>query len=321
MLLKYLNSYAKTEKIKFDAKRKNDQEFLNRLNSAVLDALNMFKWSGLPDTVDARMLELSAIMNGVSLIAWDSEKHSYYSLIASPDGSMTLYGYPAGAYGYGLNGYVKHFSLYVEGGENVPILNGGDKGTANAVLLKDNLLMYPLINYLTLYAERIADANRSIDVIARCLKSPAIIKTDPAGVESVKKVLSDINMNIPYIVGINDTPYSSMEAISTGITPDSLSALYEYSQDLQSGLANLLGINSNPDTTKRERMLVDEVNANNMQTSYNIMTRLEMRKEFCKEVNELFGLSIDVEINKSLAARYNKEKEGNEDNDRDNIKA
>lgn len=315
-LFNYIGMYQKGEKPKTQAKRKNDIEFMNQLTEGLLKTLACFTWNNLPDTVDARMLEMSAILNGTSLIAKDPVTGALFSLISVPDGSLTLYGYPAGSYGYGLNGYNKHFNLYVQGGDNIPTLNG-KQGTADAVMLKDNLLMYPFINYIAMYAERIADATRSIDVIARNLKSPAIIKADPASAESVKKVLSDINMNISYIVGLDETPYSKMEAIQTGASPEALKALYEYVSDLKSEMATLLGINNNPDTTKRERMLVDEVNANNAMTSMNIKVRLKCREEFCKQVNELFGTDISVEINPAIVqnqkTEYNKEEDGGQD--------
>lgn len=316
----YILQFEKSGNLKTQARRKNQQEFMNEWTQSLISTINLFKWNGLPDTCDPRMLELSAILNGTAMIAKDPENGALYSLISTPDGSLTLYGYPAGAYGTGLNGYNKHFSLYVKGGENIPILNDG-KGTADAVLLLDNYLLYPIANFLSLYAERIADATRSIDVITRMLKSPAIIKGDEAAIASIKKVLEDVNVNIPYIVGIKDSPFTEPQSIDTGASPEALKALMEYVADLRSQRDTLLGINSNPDSTKRERMLVDEVNANNDATAYGIENRLARRQEFAEECNELFGTSITVEINPALAKNtekvYNKEEgeRNNDDND------
>ena len=54
-----------------------------------------------------------------------------------------------------------------------------------------------------------------------------------------------------------------------------------------------LGI-SNVSMIKKERMVTDEVSRNMGSTVASRYTRLEMRKQACKKINEMFGLNIDV---------------------------
>ena len=56
-----------------------------------------------------------------------------------------------------------------------------------------------------------------------------------------------------------------------------------------------LGI-ENTNSDKKERMVSDEVLNNMGDVEAQRFTRLNARKQFCKEVNELFGLNIDVDF-------------------------
>ena len=58
-------------------------------------------------------------------------------------------------------------------------------------------------------------------------------------------------------------------------------------------LSVALGINNN-NTDKKERLLVDEVNANNEFILVNIDHMYEERKKACEEINRKFGLNITV---------------------------
>ena len=52
----------------------------------------------------------------------------------------------------------------------------------------------------------------------------------------------------------------------------------------------------NANTQKKERMITDEVNQNNISTQSKVELWLETMKDGCKKVNTMFGLSIDVDL-------------------------
>lgn len=310
----YLNSKFSRKQL---AKLRNNEEFLNTYTGLMLKSINRFKWEGLPETCNARMLECALQMNGTALLA--RVDGSFLTLISTPDGSLNVYGEPVGAYGYGLNGFNKHFNLYVEGSENEPRPINEQTEEINAVLFKDNELFYPFANYLRLGAERLTDVQRSIDVVVRMLKAPALIKTQERDVQSIKKILEDFDINTPYILGIDDSPYNQLEVLDTGVKAENLKVLYEYLTDLQGQMNELIGINSNPQNDKKERLLVDEINANDDSTAYTIDARLKQRKKDAEIASKFFGLNIEVSLNDD----YNKEEEPEEETKEDgnNIEA
>ena len=67
-----------------------------------------------------------------------------------------------------------------------------------------------------------------------------------------------------------------------------------------------LGI-ENTKTDKKERMVSDEVLGNMGDVEAQRFTRLNSRKQFCKEVNEMFGLEIDVDFRSGMYIRTDKE--------------
>ena len=56
---------------------------------------------------------------------------------------------------------------------------------------------------------------------------------------------------------------------------------------------SFLGVN-NVQNEKAERLITDEVNANNQFISINLETMLYERKSACKQINERFGLDVTV---------------------------
>lgn len=95
---------------------------------------------------------------------------------------------------------------------------------------------------------------------------------------------------------------------NTYIAGDILSDLRKYKDDF----LTVIGIN-NANTDKKERLITDEVNANNEETHALADLWLEQLKECCDKVNDMFGLDIGVDW------RY--KKAGGDENESDSVSA
>ena len=60
-----------------------------------------------------------------------------------------------------------------------------------------------------------------------------------------------------------------------------------------------LGIPNSP-SEKKERLVANEAKVSQGGTLASRSSRLEMRKMACREINDMFGLDIDVEYNQDL---------------------
>ena len=281
------------------ARYETDMEFINTFNRLMNLALDIFKWEGLPDTCNARFLELSLLLYGKAILV--NRDGAYINLAFASGADLNVYGEPMNGYGYGINGFNEQFKLYIDGAEQSSVvLNGiGQDGAKNynGVMCRDNTLAFPYVNYIFTAARRLTQTMRSTDVIAQNLKQPIIITCEESMIKSVKEALNQRDGNVNSIISSGKLPIDSFKVWKTEADPNTLKVMWEHYGNLDSQVKELLGVNNNPNVDKKERLLVDEVNANNEATEDNISHRLKERELFCKRVNKAFGLNISVSLN------------------------
>lgn len=296
------------------AKAKNKKEYDNVRIRLMLMRMKMGEWTGdIPETCNIDFLEL-CLLGGMG--QFRKIGNSIVNLVTTPNGNLNMYGYPVALWGNTLNGKYNKVGLnYIPGGENLfPMMETGTNAV-DSVLVKDNYFAYPFMHYIDMYAERIADVQRSIDVIANMLKSPSIVTCSEEDAKKIKSVLEKIDENCPWIVGINAAPYNSMNVLETGAKPEILSELKEYKDELENEYASLCGINSNPSVDKKERLIVPEVNANNNMIDLYVKSAVEERQKACEYIKDFWGINIEYNL------RYNTEEVINYDDERNDNSA
>ncbi|MBD5522501.1 MAG: hypothetical protein HDR03_14980 [Lachnospiraceae bacterium] len=269
----------------------NSLDMQNTIMELVNLACNSIHFTGLPETCNERYFKLCLILSGRAMIAKDSEL-GFISLNAVPDGkAYNIYGETEYVYGYGWNGFNKLYTCYMYGTDNTD---------AEAVICRDNNMMYPIFNYILLYAQRLSSTMRTLDVTARKLKTPYFIVCDESQKSSVKKILDDIDFNRDAIITNKSATPNMFEVLPTNVREGALQSLWNHYNNLESQIRSILGIQSAVNQDKKERLLVDEVTSNNEMADLNLDVRLENYKLFCETVNKQFGLNIDVELNDYL---------------------
>lgn len=274
------------------AELENAQEWSNNFNDLYTRALNEIAWEGGPDSINWRFVEMCLLNDGQCIIA--KLPDGYLALASLGTGSVNVYGQPVEAHGWGLNGFNKKFKLYIPGTEVAQVRNtasGLTKAATNnpeAVLCKDNPAMYPFINYILVASERITQAMRSADVIVENMKQPAIITCDESLVDTAVKVLKNRNRNHTAVLSTGSLNFDSVKVWKTDVDPQSLTAMWEHLERIESRVNETLGIDDASQIDKKERLLVDEVNANQEEVSHNMERRLEMRREFIEHLKIAF---------------------------------
>lgn len=293
------------------SKYENDLEFQNVFYNLLNIALYSFKFDGLPKTCNERYFKLSLILNGAAALINDNEL-GFLTLGCTPmmAGDLNIYGEWPQINAYGWNGFNKMYSCYMYGVDNTD---------AEALICRDNDCMYPMINTLLMYTKRLTDTMRTLDVTAKKLKTPYFITCDESQKTSVKKILDDIDFNKDSIIANRSTSPNEFNVLQTGVQPESVRVLWEHYSNLESEIRTLLGINSAANLDKRERLVVDEAEANDILTDINIKYRLESYKTFCDTANRMFGLNLtvssrieDVEKQAKNDTNENKDEEENE---------
>ena len=260
----------------------NEITFYNLLVRLCNIAINLFEWENLPENCDVEYLEKSLLMYGKAIFVNDSE-YGFLSLQAKQSGRRNFYNKNLWWTAYGL-GYNKRY--FLENG-----LVGKE-----AVLIKNNTLMYPTICVILEYVYAITDIKGAIDTNLNATKTPLVFTGPKEIVKSLELAYKKIKNN-DKVLFVNQGLKNGDNGLEILDHTDSYicDKLIALKHDFMSEILSFLGI-KNVNTEKKERLLVDEVNVGDMFSKINIDNMLLERQKACKFINETFGLNVNVKL-------------------------
>lgn len=291
------------------AKYQNELEYQNTFTLLVNIVLNQFEWKNLPETCDARFIEMALLFRGFAALYKD-KNDIIWSYSAGPGGRLTKYGYPSNGYLYALDGTTETCKFYW------PFMDNTD---ADGVLCMDNKMNYPLINYIIRGAERISGAKRALDTAINRSKYPFIFQGTEEQVKTLENLMNDWMNNSPLLI----VDESTMECIkpstfNTNVHEGTIKECWDAYKNQYNDVLQTLGVQVNDNNDKKERMTTGEVAGNVNYVLRTLDHRLEERKKFCERVNEAFGLNISVELKNDIMTDLSKlTKQEGADNEQD----
>lgn len=305
----YLGADGK-KSLKKKAQLFNRIEFDNAFIQNCEKALNVrYKINNLPDSCDNRVVMQSLLYHG-SVCFWEMNGE-ILALPALPDSGLTMYGYSKSCFVYGRNGFNRKVNLYIPGEETAPVLGDGfptlPKGDGWGVYVRENRFNYPFLNYCISYADKIADSMRTLDVARKNIKVPYIVVAEEQIVNSVKQFFESRNDNMEYIVSSGIFPADKITLLPIQTTPENLKASCDLIEWYYNKFNELCFLFSNGNPDKKERLLVDEVNANSDSTDKMLIGRLDFLQSELDNVNKYLGTNMTVE------AVQGKEEEADDD--------
>lgn len=279
-----------------DATLLNSDTYFDYLDRFKKIALSIFEWKNLPDSCDARFLELSLYYLGKASLLKDDTR-GFLNLKAAWNGNVNIYGLPTkiNCWSYNLNISKKTF---MGGLDNITDETRNDY----AILVMNNFDMIPTAPTLELFAKRLAEAQRACDVNIKQQKYPRLLLTDKSQELTMRNLVNQIDDNELNIFG--DKNSINLDQIRTVDTqaPYVADKLTEYIKEIWNQALTFLGI-SNIDY-KRERMIASETDSKNELINLNLQSYLIPRKKACEQFNALFGLTgenaIDVVVRSDL---------------------
>lgn len=158
-----------------------------------------------------------------------------------------------------------------------------------------------VLDLVNRYAEQMALAAEAASMNLMAAKIAYIFFTKNLNAaESFKKIVDQIQAGNPFVFSDKDLfdPASGEQTWlkfdndlrNIFITPD----LLETIRTLKSNFDSEIGI-PNANTTKKERMITDEVNSNRVETYSKAAMWLENLQKCCRKVNNLFGTDLSVD--------------------------
>lgn len=255
-------------------------------------ALNLFSWEGLPADLPQREIEFRLQFSDLAVTAITKSRR-YKTLIA------------ADASGYGVTQYRDVWTNIVwtcPGDSGIAPLTGKDQA---AVLIRNNSSLLPTSILIERYANLLAHAELSLQAIlinsrttgilaARDDKQRQAIMEFYAALEDGRTLAIVDDMGLDSLVGSE-----GLRQIATTY-PSSTSILdfWQARQNLYKEFLAEIGISKSTD--KRERLITDEVAQDQPLYEYSLDDMLNMRQEGAKAMNDLFGLSVTVNVNPAI---------------------
>lgn len=257
----------------------NNASFIQYYNRLMELSISMFEWENLPDTIDSRFLELVLFADGMSVFFKD-EEIGYLSLRTAIGGNLNLYQIPTERRAYASNGYQKQLD------------------EDNSVIIFNNMLHTNSVLEIELYAKKLYNLDRAIDVNANAQKTPILITCDESQRLTLKNLYMQYDGNEPVIFGDKNINPNSLKVLTTG-SPYVADRLYQLKTQIWNEALTYLGI-SNLNVQKKERLISDEVLRNQGGTIASRYSRLNARRQACEEINKMFGLNISVDYRKDF---------------------
>ena len=243
-------------------------------------SLSMFQWNNVPDTIDVRYLELQLYENG-SAIWFRDDVIGDLALSVAFTGAYDVYGNPLNRRAYSrYNGYSHDLTL------------------DDSVVIWNNYLRLPSAADINMYARRLSEIDRIIDVNVRAQKTPVLVQGNEQQRLTLLNLYKEYDGNSPVIFGDKNLDINALKAIKTD-APYISDRLYELKTQIWNEALTYLGI-SNVNIVKKERMITDEVQRNQGGTVSSRYSRLEMRRKAADEINKMFGLNISVDYREDL---------------------
>lgn len=270
---------------KWGANVLNNQTFLDYFYRLQELAINMFEWSNIPDTIDERFLELTLCEYGYAVYFRD-EVIGDLALTCTIGTPLNVYRIPTYRRAYANNGYQKELT---------------DK---DSVLIFNNFLHTPTIMTILLFARRLYEIERSIDVNVKAQKTPVLMLCDETERLSIKNLYKQYDGNEPIIYGAKNLDLKNITTLNTS-APYVADKLEILKRQIWNEALTFFGI-ENSNTEKKERLVTDEITSNLGGVEAQRYVMLNSRRQAAKQINKMFGTNIEVNFRQDMST-FNKD--------------
>lgn len=261
-------------------------------------AINRFKWSGLPKAIDSRFLELELFRHALVTFYEETDPEfvrnfgrRFFATAAAPMGQLNVYENPVKFRTYGTLYQAKTLS----GNECVPIWA--------------NMLRTPDLDIVEVYAEQLTELTITIQMNSKLLRKSKMIYANQNTRLSYANIQRQLDEGVEAIYGEEDAMNpANIQVLDLGGDPVGVLNLMIAKSKLWNECMTMLGIN-NANQDKKERLVADEVAANDDQVFATRGIALNARQYACEQINNKYQdangqpLNVSVEFNTDSEAQ------------------
>lgn len=182
----------------FDSLELNDLTFMDYRKRFRNLALSIFEWVNLPETMDARFLELSLFLHGQCALFKD-DNYGFINTNCNASGKINIYGLPVKLNCTSFDFHTQRL-LYtgLKNNNNDPKLQ--KMINKQAILVMNNWDRLPTSFTMDLFAYRLYEVERTLDVNIKTAKFPLIIRTSEKQKHSMLQFYNKFTGNEPIIM-------------------------------------------------------------------------------------------------------------------------
>jgi hypothetical protein len=243
----------------------------------MLLALSVFEWEGLPNGIDPKYIERYLFHEG-SCMFFKDKKLGWMVAKCSRQGGLNYYDEP----------------VYLRPNATNYIRARSYENHEECVFITNNDYCIPTSRTLRLYAARLAEIQRTADVNIIAQKTPLIVKGNDKQIKSLRQVIKNFLGDEPVSLVDKQLDISEMKVLNTA-APVVFDKLTIEKNKMWNECMTFLGIN-NANTDKRERLVDDEVQANNQQIELSAHVMLKARERAAEEISKMCGCTVTVKL-------------------------
>lgn len=262
----------------------NNRTYRYFLNSFIELAISMFKWENLPDTVDERFMEYTMFYDNHALFFEDSAI-GFLCLQCTLQGPYNFYRVPINRRAYAVGD---------ERGQQY----SHNCNIKDSVIIWNNKIRTPTYPDVEIFAHRMWEIERTIDVNVKAQKTPVAILCDENERLTMKNLYMKYDGNEPFIFGSKNLDLKNGVTALTTEAPYVADKLQTLKENYYNELCTFLGIPSS--VAKKERVQSSEIGANLGRMAASRQSRLDSRRAAADEINRMFGLNITVDYNPEI---------------------
>ncbi len=244
-------------------------------------ASHMFQWIGLPLGIESEEFELMLI---------DKNCVGFFNC---EQGQFIL---PCVAYGMNVYGKPVHITpVPLNGTPLTPVPPEKEGIPLPPLILWDNSAHTSFDGYLRHFSNRLAEIQKSIQIIEEKMRVPTVIVAGADNELSITGIVNKIRKGDPVIVideAIGNDLAKTVVALDMGVRVEILKALWEDYNKIEGEIYALLGTMYNVEQNKAAGVGQAETIINYSQTFAIANSRLKQRQNWCDRVNDIYGLSI-----------------------------
>lgn len=234
-------------------------------------AMSVFKWINVPETIDTRFLEMILFRDG-QVVFFKEDDIGYLALQNAMSGNFNVYQIPKNRRAYAVNGFQKQ-------------LNDKD-----SVIIYNNLSHTNSFDSSIIFAEKLMNIDRTIDVNVHAQKTPILLLCDESERLTLENLYMKYDGNQPVIKGEKGLNVEGIQVLQTN-APFLSDKLYQLKVNIWNEALTTLGI-SNISINKKERLVTDEVTRGLGGVIASRNSKLKARQQACEQINNMFGLDI-----------------------------